>query len=526
MRSRRLWDTALHNLTFWRVQAGFLLLFVVMAAFPFGEHLFGTVVGLSDLVVFVVWPTATVAYVLGRPSNLSLALRQVSNEDGEFVLPITPHDGPLADSLLSTELVRLDATGSIGLLGATRSGKTEALKILAYQMLLDRQDTPIVVYDHKSELRHWFRDTLDEDDVVVLSADKSVSTHTWNLFGEVESYRDAREIARLLSPDDGHPFFSKASQGILAGCIWYVHREAQTQGKRATNEHLLNFIRTLDVEQVEQMAGAYTALESLTTYVSEDSHKQSAAVLATTLTYVEEVLEGDFGAQGRFSLAEFFDNPRGRVLIIDYDGLETTKPAIRCLLDRSIAHAMDDNRPARLLLDEFAQVPRLSRLDELVNVGAGRDVQSVLALQSVSQLYDVYGREKGTAVVSGLRSQILLRTDDTESKDFVREAIGTEWQEREQLDYDDDGEVKGTESERVEKHAFARGELSNFAPGEAVVVKPRGWLHAQIKMLGDVREDFDHGLDRGVDGTDQDLGHAVDDDGTWRIPDDELDELG
>ena len=103
----------------------------------------------------------------------------------------------------------------------------------------------------------------------------------------------------------------------------------------------------------------------------------------------------------------------------------------RLLIDLAAREALDDDeRGSYFVLDEVAQVPALSRLDELVNVGAGRDIQVLVTLQSVAQLRDGYGRDAAEAILSGFLSAILLRCGDAATVEFARERIGTKHVER------------------------------------------------------------------------------------------------
>jgi len=140
------------------------------------------------------------------------------------------------------------------------------------------------------------------------------------------------------------------------------------------------------------------------------------------------------------------------------------------------------------VLDEFARLPPLRRVGDLVNVGAGQETLALVTLQSVAQLYDRYGHDGGDGLLSGLLSTIILRLNDPSSVDFARSRIGTYWDERETPEYDGGGEISGTSVEDVEKHAMAKGEFGNFAPGRAVIVRNDGWIDGQIEQYEDVVE--------------------------------------
>ena len=51
-------------------------------------------------------------------------------------------------------------------------------------------------------------------------------------------------------------------------------------------------------------------------------------------------------------------------------------------------------------------------------------VKVIAGLQSVNQLYDIYGREKGLVVAGGFGSIFAFRTSDFASREYVSELFG------------------------------------------------------------------------------------------------------
>jgi hypothetical protein len=132
-------------------------------------------------------------------------------------------------------------------------------------------------------------------------------------------------------------------------------------------------------------------------------------------------------------------------------------------------------------------------------------------LQSVAQLYDQYGRDGGDALLSGLLSTIILRLNDSSSIAFARSRVGTYWEAQDIPEYNADGEVSGTSTEDVEKHAMAKGEFGDFAPGWGIIVRNDGWVDAQIDLYEDVAEyitDIDEIEGREVDAVDERCPHC------------------
>ncbi|KYH23776.1 type IV secretion-system coupling protein DNA-binding domain protein [Halalkalicoccus paucihalophilus] len=221
--------------------------------------------------------------------------------------------------------------------------------------------------------------------------------------------------------------------------------------------------------------------------INPETERQAGSVFATAQQQVTDLFVGDFAESGEFSIREYMQNPDGRVLVLDYPIRQsgTIAPVFRYLIDQAIMHGMDDpDRSAYYLLDEIEHLDTtIKRLGELINVGRGVNCQAILSLQSVAQLEDTYGKERAHALLSGMVTVIGLRTADEESVDFLRETVGTSFEQYTQNSGDDH---TLSESEEKEEYQFAKGDLRNFDPGETVICRQgSGWVHGQIQLLED-----------------------------------------
>ena len=123
-----------------------------------------------------------------------------------------------------------------------------------------------------------------------------------------------------------------------------------------------------------------------------------------------------------------------------------------------------------------------------MNVGAGRNIQVFITLQSVAQLRANYGNEPASAILSGLTSAMLLRCDDPASVEFVRAKIGEEWKtytrhtEKAHLPNNQRRTIR-RESKREEEHPFSKAEINSWDPGEGVLVRPDSWAYGRVEQI-------------------------------------------
>ena len=286
---------------------------------------------------------------------------------------------------------------------------------------------------------------------------------------------------------------------MFAAILKLLHRDDEPM----LNADLIGLFENSDRAEIYELLVAADGLMSAASHLDPESSRSASNVYASIQERMNDVFIGDIaeapseGGDGYgFSIREYMHGPDGRALVLDYpyrEG-ESTTPLFRLLIDLAAREALDDeDRGSYFVLDEVAQVPALSRLDELVNVGAGRSIQVLVTLQSVAQLRDGYGRDAAEAILSGFLSVILLRCGDSASVEFARERIGTQFVER----------TSNVEKARVgsrhrrrqktirretkdsEEHPFAKGDITEWRPGEGVVVRPESWAHGRMKLLDD-----------------------------------------
>lgn len=109
----------------------------------------------------------------------------------------------------------------------------------------------------------------------------------------------------------------------------------------------------------------------------------------------------------------------------------------------------------------------------------------------MAQLYDTYSENRSKAILSGMTTSIILRCADSESVEYARSTIGTEFTEYtknvEKQQLGPYGSIEtNRETKLEEEHTFAKGAFGQFEPGEAVVCRQgEGYVHGRIRMLNE-----------------------------------------
>lgn len=420
----------------------------------------------------------TLGYIYIRPPTEVLAARLV--DDSSYTIPMdeidedwSPRDVGEDPINFPKPIVPIESERSVGVVGETGSGKSELIKLLVAQMDAAEHE-PRIVYDHKDD----YKETMPSGEYIVLSSHGS-SVH-WNLFRELEREEDADELARLLFGEAARDeFFDNAARQLFACTLKYIHRKANEAGATPDHTDLLDFVNSHDKDEMRKALSEYDDLgATVGDILSDESAKMSTSVIATYRQRITDFFAGDLAQPGNFSIREYLDNPQGKTLVLDRPSrsAESVGPMLQLAIDWS--YTLAQGRPERTyyVLDEFPQLPALKKIDQILSVGRGQNIQAVVGIQSVNQLYDTYGREGGKKLLGGMPTQVLLRPAGPDSVEYIRDSLGT---------YRETEKVGLAEEETTVKHQFSEADLYGMRPGECIIRRSDGWVRGRFEMLED-----------------------------------------
>lgn len=335
------------------------------------------------------------------------------------------------------------------LLGGAGSGKTNVFN-LTLEQLRDEENASendiIIIFDTKGDFKRNFYRSGD----IILGNGKEYRAISarWNLFDDVladgdlpEDYEmNAREIATSLFSGRGsssQPFFSNAAKDIFAHVIIYFIRRAKEdpdrRGYLLNNKSLVQFLLNADGRKYETVFRYYKDMEGLLSYIGDGSSNQALGVFGELKSMLYDCFMGVFAEddkKGRFSMRNTVRRKKGRAVFVEYDLTvgESMVPIYRLLIDLALKEALGRSETEKgnvyMILDELKLLPRLQHLDDALNFGRSMGVKVIAGLQSINQLYDIYGREKGLVIAGGFGSVFAFRTSDYASREYVSELFG------------------------------------------------------------------------------------------------------
>ena len=344
----------------------------------------------------------------------------------------------LSESLLSRHLL---------LLGGSGCGKTNAFLYAVEELRrrMTEQDVAII-FDTKGEFYDGFG--RPGDYLLGNSARFRARSHTWNLFGEVlaDGWDDdsvgmnARELAAALFHDRGsstQPFFCNAARDIFRGMVLHFVRQArrhrETWLPRLNNRDLLAAFQRFTAEDYATVFRGYPDLQGLVSYFGDGKSNQALGVFGELNSMLSEYFVGILAAHRpdrSLSLRRAVRERGGRAIFVEYDLSvgETLTPVYRLLVDQALKEALGRRQQSGnvyLIADEFKLLPKLQHIDDALNFGRGLGVCVMAGIQSIDQLYDVYGKDRGAVIAGGFGSIFAFHTNDGSSRDYISKRFGS-----------------------------------------------------------------------------------------------------
>lgn len=332
------------------------------------------------------------------------------------------------------------------LLGGSGCGKTNSFcyTVKALRESMNGEDIAII-FDTKGEFYDEF--SRAGDYVIGNSARFRKISYTWNIFDEIlaDGWDDAsvsmnaRELAAALFHDRGsstQPFFCNAARDIFRGILLHFVRQAQVDPEgwhgKLNNADLMKAFQSFQVEHYIKIFRHYPDLNSLVSYFGDGKSNQALGVFGELNSMLSEYFVGilaEHTPERSISMRQAVRKKGGRAIFVEYDLAvgETLTPVYRLLIDQALKEALSRTQKSGnvyFIADEFKLLPKLQHIDDALNFGRGLGVRVMAGIQSIDQLYDVYGKEKGAVIASGFGSIFAFHTNDGSSREYITNRFG------------------------------------------------------------------------------------------------------
>jgi type IV secretory pathway TraG/TraD family ATPase VirD4 len=330
------------------------------------------------------------------------------------------------------------------LIGGTGCGKTTLFYHMVSQLKKSMtSDDVMIIFDSKGDFYSKFYDKTN-DIVIGNSRQYSTQSEKWNIYKEIlaDGYEErdfiinTQEICKSFfeerTKNTTNAFFPNAARDLLAAVMITFIREGKidpnVKKEYFYNSKLKEFLDVSDTQMILDLLTDSPDANAVISYISGDN-AQSQGVLSEMYSVVREILIGVFSERGAFSMREFVRKKGKKTLFIEYDlsiGSMLT-PVYRLMFDLALKEALGRNKPqgnVYLICDEFKLLPHLRHIDDGVNFGRSLGVKVFAGVQSIEQLYEIYGQSRGRNIAAGFSSIYAFRSNDTSTRDYVSGLFG------------------------------------------------------------------------------------------------------
>lgn len=343
----------------------------------------------------------------------------------------------LNDELLSKHLLMLGGTGM---------GKSNTFyQIVRQEMRSMPRDSVMLIFDTKGDFRRKFYQPQNSSHILIGNEDiyKNYS-YAWNLFGEVLDYggtslktleiRLKEMTAHLFRgrESETQPFFNLAAADLF---VIFVYDYIRHKRGPLTNQSLISTLKRTDAKGMLSIIEDNPEFASAKSYLGNPDKltAQALGILAYLNSMVSDLFKGIFAEdrqKGPFSISKIIRDGGRKVIFLEYDLSvgEVLGPMYSLLIDQALKTALsmqEDGEPhLYLIIDEFKLLPDLEHIEHALNYGRSKGIRVCAGIQSVSQVYEVYGEDKGKSILSGFMNCFAFKTIDRESREYTSERFG------------------------------------------------------------------------------------------------------
>lgn len=353
------------------------------------------------------------------------------------------------------------------LLGSTRSGKSRK-SLMPSIYLTGKSGESMVITDPKGEMYQTTSGYLENEGYKIIKIDlrdPGKQGNTWNpMRTVVEALEDeelskedqialaterARDLAYMIvfqKERQGDPIWANGELSVITALVLYIAIEERTP----LNQNLTSVFRLLrdygqpvhDPETMEEyiplnnimmeLHGEHPARDAFTVAALAPSRQRGSffSGAASNLLLFSDPNISSMTQKNDHKLEDVGKRKTAVFLVIPDDTTSRHLLAslyIDQMYSKLVREANQNGGRLRtrvnFLLDEFGNMPQISKFDTKITVAAGRGMRFTLALQDINQLKTIYGNTAKT-ITGNCLVWIFLRTTDSVTAKEISEKTG------------------------------------------------------------------------------------------------------
>lgn len=266
-----------------------------------------------------------------------------------------------------------------------------------------------------------------------------------------QSENELREIAVNIVPIENKqdPSWERGAQDFLYGIMLAMLEDSLDSRLKMTlekfNFYNVRSIATKTDPDPDNMYGTlreycggrakFSKVQALTSTVVNNAPNTMRSYMGILLSRISIFQDGGICYATSFSdmqFDDFVDQPTALFIKVPDEKESRHSIATMCisqlykkLIDRaSKTQNLELPRTVYFLLDEFANLPKIEKMDNIITVARSRKIFFELVVQSYSQLDNKYGKDVADTIRGNCNIQIYLGTEDQKTKEEFSKMCG------------------------------------------------------------------------------------------------------
>ena len=322
---------------------------------------------------------------------------------------------------------------NLGVFGGTRSGKTTFLINLIQKLRRSNPDILFVILDVKKDFSMLHK---EGDKIFSIKNENGKMNISWSILKECYDSKYSKdtlkEIIQIMFEktikDSSQPFFPEAAQEVLYGLLLYLLNNKVMM----SNKQILQWIKSLSLNNIKKILESQGLQYINTNYLYENQTKMSgqcSGILSTLYLIIDSYFIQD--ETTLYSTQDILNMEKGS-LFLQYDirFQKSCNNLMRLILKLIIQNKLSinsNNKRVFLVLDEVSVLQGDFFLSQVLNIGAGKKISTILSLQSIDLLYQCINNQSEhdvNSILGGFQNFVCFRPRDIPTKNFIQHLGG------------------------------------------------------------------------------------------------------
>lgn len=371
------------------------------------------------------------------------------------------------------------------------------------QLLMDVLDVvraagnKAIILDKNGELMSHYYDP-NRDYVLGPFDDRAFN---WTPFCEGLNELDFERVSRSFIPSvttGKEDHWPEASVTVMTALLYQL--SVQKDFKATIDEILMTFMdvkkvvekNLLGVNEIVVKRKVYELLKGTlaSMVVDQDAAEHASNVIASIVPKIRALrfLRG-LENKPTFSIRDWAKNDTDKgwlFLRVTEEQMEVVGPLVSVWIDTAIKAVLSleksTNRVIWAVIDELQSMGKINTLPKALTEGRKHGLRCILSFPSVNQLFDIYGENLATAMLSQCNTKVIFQTDEPKAAKWNAELLGLEEvvRENESTHYGD-RENRGVSEQDKDRYIVMPAEIQSLAPFTAYLKFAGNWPVTKIK---------------------------------------------